>query len=656
MRKLVLSCALAGITLTSAQAQTLFTYGGKPVTKQEFLKIYQKNAITKQTDFSEPALREYLDLYSLFKMKVQEAELIHLDTMQAISAELDNYRHQLAKNYLTDKEVSQRLIREAYERMKSEIRVSHILVSVSATALAEDTAKAYARIDSIYKAAIKPKADFAALAATSDDRGSRASGGDIGYYTALQTVYPFENAIFNTPVGKISKPFRTMFGYHIVKVTDKRDARGEVEVAQILLATPKARGEAAEAQAQKRADSIVAAIRNGASFESMVTKYSEDRLTIQKGGVLPAFGAGRMVPEFENAAFNLKKVGDVSAPVKTEFGYHIIKLLNRIPLKPFDSLQDAIKRRVENDGRNQVAQEMFMNKIKQQNGFKEYPAAFDAIVSRFESLKDTGTNAGRLNSNDFPNFESPVFELGGNKYLQSDFLQFAQNLTRGRISGPKKSVMIDIYKLYVDRTVNDFEEHRLTEKNPDFKALMEEYRSGIMIFELMDRNVWGKAGRDTAGLKAFYAKNPNKYMWEPGFSGAVYHFKDEASMKKGVSLLQQKGGAKDEALSRALNPEGSAMDAFTVDRGRYEFSKFKDMPQSSIQQGKVSPAVKVADGTYTVVVADKVFNAPVAKTLDEARGYAVAEYQDVLEKEWNASLRSKYPLKVEEPVFKSMVK
>lgn len=656
MRKLVLSCAMAGLTLTSAQAQTLFTYGGTPVTKQEFLKIYQKNAITKAADFSEPALREYLDLYSLFKMKVREAELIHLDTMSAIAAELDNYRHQLAKNYLTDKEVSQRLIREAYDRMKTEIRVSHILVTLSPTATQEDTARAFARIDSFYKAATRPKADFAALAAGSDDKGSRGTGGDIGYYTALQTIYPFENAIFSTPVGKISKPFRTMFGYHIVKVTDKRDARGEVEVAHILLATPKSKGDAAVSAAQKRADSLVTALKNGASFESLVTKYSEDRLTVEKGGVLPAFGAGRMVPEFENAAFNLKKPGDVSAPVKTEYGYHIIKLIDRIPLKPFDSLQDAIKRRVENDGRNQVAQEMFMAKIKQQNGFKEYPAALEAITTRFMSLNDTGANAGRLNSNDFPNFEAPVFELGGNKYLQSDFLHFAENLTRGRITGPKKSVMIDIYKLYVDRTVNDFEEHRLTEKNPDFKALMEEYRNGIMIFELMDRNVWGKAGRDTVGLKAFYAKTPNKYMWEPGFSGSVYHFKDEASMKKGVSMLQQKGGAKDEALSRALNPEGSNMDNFSVDRGRYEFSKFKDIPQSSIQQGKVSPAVKVADGSYTVVVADKVFSTPVAKSLDEARGYAVAEYQDVLEKEWNASLRSKYPVKVEEPAFKSMVK
>jgi peptidyl-prolyl cis-trans isomerase SurA len=657
MRKLVLSCAVAGLTLTSSQAQTLFTYGGKPVSKQEFLKVYQKNSINKTTDFSEPALREYLDLYSLFKMKVQEAELIHLDTMQSLAAELNNYRHQLSKNYLTDKEVGTKLVREAYDRMKSELHVSHILISVSPNASPEDTAKAYARIDSMYKAVTKGKADFAALAtANSDDRGSRPTGGDIGYLSALQTPYAFENAAYNTPVGKVSAPFRTMFGYHIIKVTDKRPARGEVQVAHILLSTPKSRGEEAVTVAKKRADSLENLLHSGVSFDTLVKHFSEDKITVNEGGVLPAFGAGRMVPAFENAAFALKQPGDYSAPVKTDYGYHIIKLIGRVPLKPLDSMQDDLRKRVENDGRNQVAQEMFMAKIKQQNNFKEYPAALEALKKRFNSLPDTGANAGRLNTNDFKDMNDPVFELGGNKYLQTDFMQFAETLTRGRINGPKGSVIGDIYRLYVDRTVNDYEEHRLTETNPDFRSLMEEYRNGIMIFEMMDRNVWGKAGRDTTGLKAFYMAHPNKYMWEPGFTGAVYHFKDEASMKKGLTLLQQKGGVKDSVLNKALNPEGSAMDAFSVDRGRYEFSRFKDVPQSSIQQGKLSPAVKVTDGTYTVVLADKVYSTPSPKTLDEARGYAVAEYQDVLEKTWNSSLRSKYPVKVDETVFRSMVK
>jgi peptidyl-prolyl cis-trans isomerase SurA len=250
---------------------------------------------------------------------------------------------------------------------------------------------------------------------------------------------------------------------------------------------------------------------------------------------------------------------------------------------------------------------------------------------------------------------APVFELGGTKYLQSDFVAFAESLTHGRLNGPKVAVTNDIYKMYVDRTVNDFEEHHLAETNTDFRNLMEEYRNGIMLFELMDRNVWGKATRDSAGLKAFYAAHPNKWQWEPGFLGTVYHFKDDASLKKGMAILQKNPSAKDEDLYKAMNIEGNP-DALNITRGHYEFNRFKDVPQSAIIKGKISSPERQADGTYTVVRADNVYPQPTAKTLEEARGYVVAEYQDALEKSWNAELRSKFPMQVDDKVFRSMVK
>ncbi len=655
MRKLVLSCLATGLTALSSNAQTLFTYGGTPVSKQEFLRVYQKNSINKKTDFSEPALREYLDLYSLFKMKVREADAMQLDTMLSISSELDNYRHQLARTYLTDKEVSNRLIQEAYERMKQEVHVTHILISCSPSAPPADTAAAYAKIDSLYKAVTTGKAAFGKLAAQfSDDRGTRETEGDIGYITALQTLYPFENAAYNTPVGKVSAPFRTQFGYHILKVLEKRPARGELRVAHILLATPKSKGEEAVKAARLRADTVEMLLQKGVPFDTLVARYSEDKLSIADHGVLPVFGAGRMVPAFENAAFALKKPGDVSPPVKTDYGYHIIRLISRAPLKPFDSLQDRIKQRMENDSRATIARDQFMAKIKQQHGFKEYPAAMGQLITRVSAIPDTGASANTFRAADFKRMNEPVFELGGHPYLQSDLMSFAETLTRGRLTGPKAAMMGDIYKLYVDRTVNDYEEHHLAENNTDFRSLMEEYRSGIMIFELMDRNVWGKASRDTVGLKAFYNQHQSKYQWEPGFTGAVYHFKDEDALKRGMPLLQ-KGAPKDEELTKILNTE-STPDALSLQRGHYEFSRFKEVPQSAIVKGKPSEAVRNADGSYTVVLADNVYTQPTQKTLDEARGYAVAEYQDALEKNWNAQLRAKYPVKLDESVFRSMIK
>jgi peptidyl-prolyl cis-trans isomerase SurA len=272
MRSIIAIAILSILTPKLTNAQTLFSYGGHEVSVQEFKRVYEKNNIQKKVDYSASAINDYLKLYSLFKMKVKEAEALHLDTVVAISRELDNYRKQLAKNYLTDAEVTNRLVVETYNRMKEEIKVAHILVSVLNSASPEDTLKAYRKADSIYNALMgKKKADFAATAKVlSDDKGSATSGGEIGYITALQTIYSFENVAYATPLGAISKPFRSIFGYHIVKVLDRRPTQGEVQVAQILLATPKSKGEDGVREANVKADSIVNAIKAGADFAAMV--------------------------------------------------------------------------------------------------------------------------------------------------------------------------------------------------------------------------------------------------------------------------------------------------------------------------------------------------------------------------------------------------
>ena len=652
MRKLFLTCIASATFLGSGYAQTLFHYGSNPVNKADFLRVYEKNSINKKVDMSEPALREYLDLYSLFRMKVKEAELQKIDTLANIQKELDNYRKQLAKNYLTDEQVVNKLIREAYDRMKEDVSIEHILIMCPQGG---DTTNAYRKIDSIYQVVITKKAEFEAMAKQfSEDRGSKDNGGAIGYFTSLQTVYPIENMAYNTPVGKVSKPFRSQFGYHIIKVLDRRPDIGEIKVAQILIPTQKSKGETGMAAARQRADSVEMQLKNGASFEDMVKKYSEDKFTVNDGGVMKPFGVGRTDPAFEKAAFSLKKPGDVSEPVHTDYGFHIIKLIEKTSLKPFDSLQAGIKRKVDNDSRAQMAHDIFFDKIKQKNGFKENPANLDILITRMSKLPDTGKSANTFKSADYKDMNQPLFELASKKYVQRDFVNYAEGVTHGKLNGPKNTVIRDLYKMYVNTVVNDFEEHRLVEENPDFKALMEEYRDGIMLFELMDRNVWGKASKDSAGLAAFYEAHKAKYMWEPGFKGSVYKFKNEEAMKEGVKMLSVKGTT-DEDIVKKVNAS-SAPDNLSIQRGRYEFSRFKDAQASELVAGKMTKATKNADGTYTVVRVEERYDVPMQKTLDEARGYAVAEYQDYLEKSWNEQMRKKYPVKVEEAVFKSMVK
>ncbi len=633
MRKLALTCLATVAFISSGLAQqTLFTYGNNPVSKDEFLRVYQKNAINKKPDFSDSALRDYLNLYSLFRMKVKEAERMQLDTVPSIQSELDNYRKQLARNYLTDEEVSNKLVREAYDRMKEEVRVTHILIMAQPNMAPDDTLKAYKRIDSIYKAITKGKADFAALASQySEDRGSKTNGGEIGYMTGMQTVYPFENVVFGTPVGKVSAPFRTQFGYHIVKVLDRRPARGEVQVSHILILTPKSKGDEGMRAAEARIDSIKTMLKNGANFGELAKKYSEDKLTVNEGGLMQPFGVGRVAPAFEAAAFNLKNVGDVSAPVKTDYGIHLVKLEKKIPLKPYDSVVVALKRRVDNDSRSQMARDIYFEKVKTKHGFKEYPAAMQPILAKVNTIPDTGKDANVFTKADFAKMNQPLFSLGGKNYLQSDMMAYAENLTRGRLMGPKEAVVRDIYKMYVQTVVNDYQEHMLVEEN------------------------WGKASRDSAGLKTFYDKNKSKYLWDPGFSGSVYRFKDEAAMKNGMKALAKKD-VKDEDVLKQVNTE-TTPDAVSVQHGHFEYTRFKEVPQSAIAKAKnLTEPVKNADGSYTVVRVQEVFNTATVKGLDDARGYAVAEYQDYLEKQWNAELRAKYPVKLNDDVYKTMVK
>jgi peptidyl-prolyl cis-trans isomerase SurA len=637
----------ATITALSTHAQTLFTYGPNKVTKEEFLKVYQKNNAQKKPDFSAASVNEYLELYSLFRMKVKEAEYIKLDTTEAVKNELANYKNQLARTYLSDKEVSKELVKQAYERMKEEVKVAHILVAVRPN---EDTVKAYQKIDSIYKAVTSGKADFAQMAQLySDDKSSGAKGGDIGYISALQVVYPFENAAYNTAAGKVSAPFKTQFGFHILKVADRRKSSGQVQVAQIMISSPASRGAEAKADARKKIEGIKAELKAGASFEELAKKHSEDKFSKDKGGVMEPFGVGKLMPEFEAAAFALKNPGDLSEPIETEYGVHLIQLIKKLPLQPFDSLKESLTRRVDNDSRATLAKEAYQEKVKKQFGFVAYPANFDKVVAAIpnDSLKEKGFRA-----EDYKSYTEPVFEVKGKKYTQYDFMTYAGNLTQGRLMGNKETAMRDLYQMYQTNTLNNLQQEELERSNEEFKNLIGEYRDGILLFDLMDKNVWSKASRDTVGLEAFYNSNKDKYKWQPGFEGTVYQSGSEADLER---LKAELNAGKDATETLAKLAEGEQGVRISQQAGRYEFERFP-VDKSYFAEGKASNVYRNDDGTYAMAFASKIYAQPVHKTLDEARGFVVADYQDYLEKTWNQELKAKYPLKIEQKVLSSIVK
>jgi peptidyl-prolyl cis-trans isomerase SurA len=648
--RLILSIAIgvsSVLTVFSAQAQTLFTYGPNAVSKEEFLRVYQKNNAQKKPDFSAKSVNEYLDLYSLFRMKVKEAEQMRLDTTMAVRTELNNYKGQLARTYLSDKEVTKELVKQAYERMKEEVKVAHILIAVRPN---DDTAKAYRKIDSIYNAIVSKKADFGEMAKQfSEDKSSAVKGGDIGYISALQVVYPFENAAYTTAPGQVSKPFRTQFGYHLIKVEDKRKSKGQVQVAQIMIASPKSKGEQGIADARAKMDKIQAELKGGKKFEDLAKEYSDDKFSKDKGGVMEPFGVGKLMPEFENAAFALKNPGDVAQPLQTEYGLHLIKLVKKIPLESFENVQDNLTRRVENDGRATVAKEAYQEKVKKQHGFKDYPENFAKVMT---ALPPADSKEKTFKADDFKSYTATLFELSGKKYTQYDFMNYAEGLTKGSLLGNRETAMRDLYKMYQTTTLNDLQQEELEKNNADFRNLITEYRDGILLFDLMDKNVWSKASKDSAGLQEFYTTHKQKYQWQPGFEGTVYQSGSDVDLNKLKAELD-KGGDVNEVMQKLTG--GANPIQVSQQSGRFEFARFP-VDQSYFTEGKTSKVFRNDDGTFSMVVANKLFKAPAERTLDEARGFAIADYQDYLEKKWNDELKAKYPVKVEEKTLKSIVK
>lgn len=647
MKRIFLATLAFGVLSCSStlQAQTLFTFGNHPVSKAEFIRIYEKNNAQKHPDFSAKSVNEYLNLYSLFRMKVQDADEIQLDTTAAVKNELNNYKNQLAKSYLIDKSETKNLVQEAYDRSKFDVRVEHILVAIRPGA---DSAKAKEKIDSIYNVLINKKVDFSTLAkSVSDDKSTASKGGDLGYFTALQVTYPFETVAYETPVGHISKPFLTQYGWHILKVLDKRPDQGQVQVAQIMIGAPANSSGIENTAALKKAQEVEKKLSEGVPFENLVAQYSEDKYTMNNKGVMEPFGIGKVTPSFEDAAFALKKPGDISKPVLTEYGYHIIKLIKKIPLKSFEEEKDNLTRAIENDSRSAIAKAAYLEKVKKEYNFKEFPENLTSFLNAFRY----DTSKVLVKSN-YAAFDKPLFELNNKTYTQSDFLDFVFKLTNGKIFGDKVNSLKDIYQSYFSVTLQDLQIANLEKTNPEFKALVKEYKNGIMLFDLMDKKVWNKASNDSIGLRNFYEQNSAKYQWNPGFEGTIYTSTSKEELTKLIGYLTS-GLDKSDALTKLTGDKAAS--AVSDQSGRFEFDKLP-LSANVYTKDKLTNIFENSDHTYSFINPTLLYPKATTKTLEEAKGFVIADYQDFLEKEWNQQLKAKYPLKVNEKVLKSIIK
>ena len=633
----------------SQTSPVIFTVNDKPTYTDEFSYIYNKSNGVK-ADYSRASLEEYLDLYTKFKLKVAWAREHKIDTIPSLKEELQSYRRQLSESYLTDKEVTERLGRELHDRMKRDVSISHILFRFEKN----DTLAAYSRAVSVLQRLEKGSL-FEALAGTdSDDTNNKAKGGYIGFLTAIlpDGFYDLETTIYNTPVGKTSGIVRSPLGYHIIKVNEERPARGEIEISHILIRKKKEGVE--QPNAKFRADSIGAALKSGGNFEASATSFSEDGGSSTRGGYLGVIGIGRYEPVFENAAFALTKDGEISPVIESSIGYHLIKRISKKELEPFEQSKSKIKARIQKDSRFQLAKTKMVERIKRESPFKENTPAFDAFAKNLDSTFITYN--WRVPTNNQTDGDI-LFTYGGKQNSTvKDFNEYLSTHANNRITYSLQNnknltqTARTLFNDFADEKALGFEETMLDSKYPDFRNLMREFEEGILLFEAMKQNIWDKASLDTVGLDKFYAANKSRYNWNQR-SQVIYYNLSDTAMKSFDAITK---------YARKHSPQ----EVIAKFNKKSEWVSFKEEMMESGKGGKILDPSMTKTGTIiqnkqgqprAFMKIEKV-TPPSQKTLKEARGFVVADYQDYLESQWISDLSKKYKLTVYRDVLQTLVK
>ncbi|UII22679.1 peptidylprolyl isomerase [Fulvivirga ligni] len=619
--------------------KALFTVSDDTTFCDEFMYVYKKNNINNDSAYTHADIADYLNLYENFKLKIKEAKSRGMDTTAAFHREFNTYKEQLKKPYLTENKVTDQLIQEAYDRYKEDINASHILITVDENASPEDTLKAYNEIIDIRNRALNGE-DFSKLAGEfSDDPSAKTNGGNLGYFSSFQMVYPFESAAYNTAKGSISTPVRTRFGYHIIKVLDRRPNQGRVEVSHIMIRIQPNKSDSLEAR--NKIFEIYDQATGGVNWDQLAKEFSEDINSKNKGGLLPVFGLGKFPFEFQEAAFALKNPGDISDPVMSPYGWHIIKLEKKYPIERFEEMEPTIKNRIGRDSRAQISKKVFISRLKKENDFQEFPAK-----QNLWSYADSSLTRGKwVAPENAELLNNPLFSVKNENYTVNDFVTY---LAKNQLpnSYTPEEYMKQMYNNYTDQKLLAYEENHLEEKYEDYRMLVKEYKEGILLFQLMEEEVWNKAVKDTVGLKNYYENHQDSYQAGERVEATIYNAKSEDIIKEIKDLLASGDSVNTKALEDKYNQKGAL--SLQVKEGVFEKEDESVLDQISWKEGTFT---QEQNGRYNLVVIHRIIPAG-PKALNEIKGMVISDYQNHLEKEWVSELRAKYPVKENEKGLK----
>lgn len=618
----------------NSQDPILFSVNESEVTKSEFSRVYSKN-LDLVKDESQKDIDNYLELYINYQLKLAEAKALGYDKDPKYLREFKSYKNQLLKSYINDSQVTDNLVQEAYDRMQYEVNASHVLIRLDENS--NDTLDVYNRLQKI-KLRIKQEGFEKVKGEIHDGKSIFAE--DLGYFSVFRMVYPFETVAFNTPVGTVSEPFRTRFGYHVVFVNEKRPSRGEVQVAHIMITNTQADSTIVP---EKRIQEIYKKYLQGDEFENLAKQFSDDKSTAARGGELKPFKTGQLsVPEFENQAFNLESKGDVSEPFSTRIGWHIVKLIDKKPLGSLESLKKEIEDKIKNDSRSQVVNKTIANDLKIKYNVSDN---YDAL-KYFETVLDSSYFNNSWKTDDKFKSEMDFLEIKEVTFKAQDFADYLKS--RERFYTNKRidfSVLLNKeYEFFLKDKLFKYREDHLELENEEYANILKEYREGLLLFDLMEKEIWNKAIEDSTGVKSYYNQHKSLYKWEDRIEAVIVSGNNKKEIKKAANYL--KSGISDSFIKKQLNTDDKQN--IIISRGVFNLSD-SSIPHEIVLKEGVSEIYK-HNGAYHVLNISQVLKSK-EKTFEEAKGLVTGDYQTFLENNWIDQLRDKYEIQINAEVL-----
>jgi len=642
MKLLVTTVLLCFTILAQAQVKdtdVLFTVDDDPVMASEFIRVYNKNLDLVQ-DESQKDIDAYLELFVNYQLKVKEARRLKLDEDTKYIREFKNYKKQLVKNYMSDNKVTDALVKEAYERTTNDVQASHILVRIDETET--DTLAVYNQVLELRKRVI---AEGYKTVQKDVHNGKTIFAEDLGYFGAFKMVYPFETAAFSTPVGEVSMPFRTRFGYHIVTVFDKRQSLGTVTTAHIMVSNQQ---NDSTVNPETRIRQIYKKIEQGEQFESLAKQFSDDKSSSSKGGRLAPFTGGQLSSkEFETMAFSLENIGDISEPFKTDFGWHIVKLIDKKGIQPFEEVEQELRNKVKGDVRSKLINSAMVKKLKTKYDVtenKEGLAYFESIISD-EYFKQAWTIPTDIKADDI------LMTIRDTKisYQEfADYLMANQRMYRNRKVAAKALINAQ-YEAFSEAKVLKYREDNLEFENQDFAFVLKEYRDGLLLFDLMEKEVWNTASKDSVGLENFYNTNKTNYVWKDRVDAVILSSASKATIDKVNSELAK--GTSIEDIKTKMNSEADLNVISTAD----VFEVGDQALPSNFEFKKGVSKIYQHNDAFHVIMVNEVMPAG-NKTIDEARGKVVSDYQNQIEENWVKDLNERFTVAIDKSVLKRVKK